>query len=484
MVREGKSTNGGKSKKSQLPPKPSPVSNIEKIGSLNRYPDKDYARDLLHQIVKMVAPIIHENNFKVGTLCEMFPKSPNLLGLNVNRGQKILIRLRYHSNERSFLPVGDLVETFLHELTHNIYGKHDEKFYKFLDGLKKRFEAIQYGGVDSSYRCEEEVLGSKYDPIGGYVSIRDKRIKELSKAKYKSEARKLGGDTSNSRINKPSVNDPRAIRLLVLQAAERRLKDAKWCPSDVDISEVEPNDKDIDIIELDDEENISEIKRVPEKCSQEYKEVIDLTNEEYGEPSMEPSEIVVIDACEKETYSESEGKGKDEGKDKDNDNDNDNDLIESPIQYKAILAQPKSILRIDDDTTACDKDDKKVQFSGLLPSFDDDEKGKGTKKSGDNESEDEEIQYTFSLSPGRAFFGQEEVYPRRKLVADLNFDQIIKKGDKIEPRRHTAPSTNRRKKAYKKVNSSKRKNTAHKKTSSEANSLKKTVKPITFQDLL
>ena len=66
--------------------------------------------------------------------------------------------------------MGDIIGTFLHELTHNLYSAHDDKFYKFLDGLKKRFEDIQYGGASTTYRCEEETLGTKYNAFGGYMS--------------------------------------------------------------------------------------------------------------------------------------------------------------------------------------------------------------------------------------------------------------------------------------------------------------------------
>ncbi|KAK6462213.1 WLM domain-containing protein [Scheffersomyces coipomensis] len=466
-----KPANKSNKKKVAEPPRPSPVSNIEKIGSLNKFPDKDYARDLLHQITKLVAPIIHENNFKVGTLCEMYPKNANLLGLNVNRGQKILIRLRYHSNDRSFYPLGDLIETFLHELTHNLHGKHDEKFYKFLDGLKQRFETLQHGGVIGSYRCEEEVLGSKFDPIGGYTSIRDKRIKELSKAKYKSESRKLGGNTT-SRISKASSSDPLAVRRLMLEAAERRFKDSKWCPSDVDIKEVEPTGDEMDIIEINDDEYDKpqekekanqEQQNGDHQCSKEYKQVIDLTSEEYGEPAMEDSEVVIIDACDEEQ----------EEKHKAN--------IESPIQYKALMAEPKSILRLpiilDGDSDSSPKENKKVEFSNLLPSFDDEKK-----ESKDNESDDEEIQYTVSISPGRTFFGGEDFYPRRKLVADLNFDQIFRKGDKLEPRQ---PKPSKKKQGNKKSSTSKKKQSKQPKESKiETKVFKKTVKPISFDDLL
>ena len=55
----------------------------------------------------------------VGRLREMFPPNPALLGLNVNAGEEIRIRLRPAHNEHAFLPFDDLLGTMLHELVHN-----------------------------------------------------------------------------------------------------------------------------------------------------------------------------------------------------------------------------------------------------------------------------------------------------------------------------------------------------------------------------
>lgn len=65
------------------------------------------------------------------------PSNPSLLGLNVNRGEEIRIRLRFPHNERVFFPYEHLVGTMLHELTHIVHGPHDAKFYSLLGELEK-----------------------------------------------------------------------------------------------------------------------------------------------------------------------------------------------------------------------------------------------------------------------------------------------------------------------------------------------------------
>jgi hypothetical protein len=70
---------------------------------------------MLRKIASLVKPIMRQRAWRVGTLCEFYPQQRNLLGLNVNAGQKICLRLRYPSDERQFLPLEQVVDTMLHE---------------------------------------------------------------------------------------------------------------------------------------------------------------------------------------------------------------------------------------------------------------------------------------------------------------------------------------------------------------------------------
>lgn len=426
MVLQGRTNK----KQTKAVDKPSPTANISKIGSLKRFSDQDYANSLLHQVAKLVAPILHMNNFKVGTLCEMYPKNPNLLGLNVNRGQKILIRLRYHSNEKLFYPLGDIIGTMLHELTHNLYGPHDAKFYKFLDGLKKDFENIQYGTLaKSNYVCEEQTLGGVYNPRGGYISVREKRIAALSALKFKSESRKLGTSASSNRMNKAKMpTDPAALRKLILEATERRLKDSKWCPTaSVDTKDIEPDNDDLDIVIVDEEENGEQKesnlkltqtlnkKSLSEKKGAEFKEVIDLTNEEYEGKLIGDDEIIVIEGCEKEISQEGTSS-----------------FMQPITTADSPLADTDSIRQAENGVKK-NIGTSQMPVPSLLPPLDDDTQRGFTVNDTQETDTDEPMQYSSSPSYGRTFIyeGNSDKYPRRKLVADLDFDQILKKGDKM-----------------------------------------------------
>lgn len=69
----------------------------------------------LRKVASMVKPIMRQRMWKVGILCEFYPSTQNLLGLNVNHGQKICLRLRQPYDETQFLPIEQVVDTMLHE---------------------------------------------------------------------------------------------------------------------------------------------------------------------------------------------------------------------------------------------------------------------------------------------------------------------------------------------------------------------------------
>jgi hypothetical protein len=60
-----------------------------------------------------------------------------LLGLNVNRGAEVKLRLRPDGRDHEFIPYEEVLDTMLHELAHNARGPHDAQFYKLWDELRK-----------------------------------------------------------------------------------------------------------------------------------------------------------------------------------------------------------------------------------------------------------------------------------------------------------------------------------------------------------
>lgn len=97
-----------------------------------------------------IIEIMKARQFKVGILTEMSPVeaqermakegTPNmdLLGYNQNHGDKIVLRLRTDTL-KGFRPYHDIMNTLIHELTHNVWGPHDHNFWKLFGELKAQY---------------------------------------------------------------------------------------------------------------------------------------------------------------------------------------------------------------------------------------------------------------------------------------------------------------------------------------------------------
>jgi hypothetical protein len=82
---------------------------------LDTLPSASFALLTLRRLASAVMPIMRKRGWKVGTLSEFYPDQPGLLGLNVNHGQQIMVRLRSPFNVQSFLPFEHTLDTLLHE---------------------------------------------------------------------------------------------------------------------------------------------------------------------------------------------------------------------------------------------------------------------------------------------------------------------------------------------------------------------------------
>jgi len=68
---------------------------------------------------------MHKHHFAVGLLTELAPhEHPELLGLNVNAGEAIKLRLRTNAYD-GFRTYKEVRRVLCHELTHNVWGDHD-----------------------------------------------------------------------------------------------------------------------------------------------------------------------------------------------------------------------------------------------------------------------------------------------------------------------------------------------------------------------
>jgi hypothetical protein len=203
-----------------------------------------------------------KRGWKVKQLAEFYPRNTSLLGeygfntcfrhmppthtrpgLNVNRGQRIDIRLRSPADESTFLPFDDLLGTLLHELVHIVRGPHDVQFYKLLEELNTELdELISAGYKGEGFYSQGKQLGvnrsiSSHNARKKALEAAEKR-KKLGKLMIPAGGRRLGG--SESAVQREAQFTPQQ---LAAQAAERRRQDNKWCGGQEEICE-EPKPED------------------------------------------------------------------------------------------------------------------------------------------------------------------------------------------------------------------------------------------------
>ncbi|CAK7237982.1 hypothetical protein SEUCBS140593_010238 [Sporothrix eucalyptigena] len=131
---------------------------------LRDFPRADDALQTLRRVASLVKPLMRARRWKVRELAEFYPEQANLLGLNINRGQKILLRLRYPGDPSLFLPLEQVADTLLHELAHIVHGPHDAVFQALWDQLRDEHMALTLKGfTGESFLSEGRRLGGGND---------------------------------------------------------------------------------------------------------------------------------------------------------------------------------------------------------------------------------------------------------------------------------------------------------------------------------
>ncbi|KAI0714946.1 WLM domain-containing protein [Earliella scabrosa] len=199
---------------------------VQSFTHLKDRPRADHALQILQRVASLVKPIMRKHGWILPVLSEFFPDSPNLLGLNVNMGQKILVRLRPPHAPDTFYDEEDIVSTMLHELTHNVHAPHDEKFYKFLSGLEEEYEALRRSGYDGEgFHANGRRLGVNVSHDLPPHLARQKALEAAEKRRQTNMVLGRGGRLGGiARGNK-------SPRELAAEAAERRAHDEKACAS-------------------------------------------------------------------------------------------------------------------------------------------------------------------------------------------------------------------------------------------------------------
>ncbi|KAL3481145.1 WLM domain-containing protein [Aspergillus californicus] len=177
---------------------------------------------VLEKIASLVKPIMRRRSWKVGTLSEFYPQQQNLLGLNINGGQKICLRLRYASDQNQFLPLEQVVDTMLHELCHNVHGPHNQQFHALWNQLRDEHTELAIKGyTGEGFLSHGRRLGGQKVPI-------DEARRE---ARAAAERRQVLYGGSGKRVGGTAVPRGSDMRKIIADAAQRRIEVTRGCAS-------------------------------------------------------------------------------------------------------------------------------------------------------------------------------------------------------------------------------------------------------------
>eukprot|EP00038_Savillea_parva_P029753 m.73286 g.73286 ORF g.73286 m.73286 type:complete len:379 (+) comp8827_c0_seq3:302-1438(+) len=191
---------------------------------------------LLRRAAEQATPIMRKRQWSVGVLEEFYPKSQGLLGLNVNRGARIKVRLRQPGDRKAFLPYNSVLGTLLHELVHIVHGNHSADFYRLLDELWDECEQLMDRGITgdttgagapgfSFTGTGQRLDGSQRNPTSGTRGTAKQRAAD---AALQRQGRRVGG-RPRTLGGKRKIMQTKTPRELAAEAALRRQRDDVWC---------------------------------------------------------------------------------------------------------------------------------------------------------------------------------------------------------------------------------------------------------------
>ncbi|ORY08855.1 WLM domain-domain-containing protein [Clohesyomyces aquaticus] len=194
---------------------------------LKHLPREQEALHMLRKAASLVKPMMRKRGWKVATLAEFLPDEPQLLGLNINRTERILIRLRYHHDSRQFLPMEQVTDTLLHELSHIVWGPHDVNFNNLWNELREEHQSlVSKGYTGEGFLSPGHKLGGKRIPLD--EMRRQARIaaeKRKATTNANGGGRKLGGGSVVRGVD---------MRKVIADAATRRNSITQGCASGSD----------------------------------------------------------------------------------------------------------------------------------------------------------------------------------------------------------------------------------------------------------
>ena len=200
------------------------------ITPLEGLPMRDKAYSILLSLAtdRGIVAIMKKYNWNVPTLAELYPEGEVgisevcVLGLNENKGQRILLRIRT-DDLQGFRRYDSMRQVLIHELTHNVWGDHDSNFYQFMRQLQKESIELDW---------EKASKGKRINGVKGKIEYVDDD-EEGDDAKHSEEGPRILDEHNSNSIFKilPARMMAGQAALLRLTEEEKEVQDGCGCDS-------------------------------------------------------------------------------------------------------------------------------------------------------------------------------------------------------------------------------------------------------------
>lgn len=181
---------------------------------------------LLERAAQEVLPVMQQRSWHVRLLQEFYPTQEGLLGVNINRGSAIKVRLRRPRDAASLLPYPDVLGTLLHELCHNVHSNHSAAFYDLLDELWSEVEGGAGAAAGGGTKTAPSFTGEAHRLDHGKRNLSQA---EARRAAVAAAQRRRTATGSGRALGGGKAPRGRSARELAVEAAARRAGDARSC---------------------------------------------------------------------------------------------------------------------------------------------------------------------------------------------------------------------------------------------------------------
>ncbi|KZT21557.1 WLM-domain-containing protein [Neolentinus lepideus HHB14362 ss-1] len=138
---------------------------FHRVEPLPHLPNPESARSMLQRLADdpAIQHVMQNHHFAVGLLTELAPhEHPGLLGLNVNAGQAIKLRIRTDRYD-GFRTYNEVRRVLCHELTHNVHSDHDNNFKELNSKLNKEVAEYEVAVSQGTHHLGDS-WGDVYEP--------------------------------------------------------------------------------------------------------------------------------------------------------------------------------------------------------------------------------------------------------------------------------------------------------------------------------